>query len=75
MFSGLNVAQSVEPSSISNFPSKLDTSVKTYLFAPNYTNSIALTRSLPLTQFENLVTFQDTFDNAESFTNLKNLLA
>ena len=74
MFLGLNSAHSTEPSTISSFPSKADGSNKPYLFVPNYTNSIAPTRSLPLTQFENLVTLQDTFDNAESFANLKNVL-
>ena len=74
MFLGLNSTQSTEPSAISSFPTKANSGTKPYLFVPNYTNSIASTRSLPLTQFENLVTLQDTFDNAESFANLKNVL-
>ena len=74
MFLGSNSTQSTETSAISSFPSKSNNESKSYLFAPNYTNSTASTRSLPLTQFENLVTLQDTFDNAESFVNLKNVL-
>ena len=74
MFLGSNSTQSTETSAISTFPSKSNNESKPYLFVPNYTNSIASTRSLPLTQFENLVTLQDTFDNAESFVNLKNVL-
>ena len=74
MFLGLNSTQSTEPSAITSFPTKANNGTKPYLFVPNYTNSIASTQSLPLTQFENLVTLQDTFDNAESFANLKNVL-
>jgi hypothetical protein len=74
MFLGLNSTQPTESSTISNFPSKTESGTRSYLFVPNYTNPVTSTQSLPLTQFENLVTLQDTFDNTESFANLKNVL-
>lgn len=70
-----NATNADAPEELANVPSKLLQSQDQYLLTPNYISSILPTNTLPVLNFENLVTLQDATDNAESFSSLKNVLA